>query len=86
MINLVRLTFNSSGQMYIAGVTVPHKVLLDIPCMVVYSCKKCGELNYLTPHAFWNIAEFDAKCEKGNLRNRYSNHSQVEIDNIDRMH
>jgi phage FluMu protein Com len=32
--------------------------------MVVYSCKKCGELNYLTPHAFWNIDNFEAKCEK----------------------
>jgi hypothetical protein len=32
--------------------------------MVVYTCKKCGELNYLTPHAFWNIADFGAKCEK----------------------
>jgi phage FluMu protein Com len=32
--------------------------------MVVYSCKKCGELNYLTPHAFWNISDFGAKCEK----------------------
>jgi hypothetical protein len=32
--------------------------------MVVYSCKKCGELNYLTPHAFWNITDFGAKCEK----------------------
>ena len=32
--------------------------------MVVYSCKKCGELNYLTPHAYWNIADFGAKCEK----------------------
>jgi phage FluMu protein Com len=32
--------------------------------MVVYSCKNCGELNYLTPHAFWNIADFGAKCEK----------------------
>jgi hypothetical protein len=42
----------------------------------------CGELNYLTPHAFWNIADFGAKCEKcetintitlekGNLRNKY---------------
>ena len=31
--------------------------------MVVYLCKKCGELNYLTPHAFWNIADFGAKCE-----------------------
>jgi phage FluMu protein Com len=32
--------------------------------MVVYSCKKCGELNYLTPHAFWNISDFGAKCER----------------------
>jgi|GEM_PF-595271 hypothetical protein len=23
-----------------------------------------GELNYLTPHAFWNISDFGAKCEK----------------------
>ena len=32
--------------------------------MVVYSSKKCGELNYLTPHAFWNIADFGAKYGK----------------------
>ena len=32
--------------------------------MVVYSCKKCGEPNYLTPHAFWDISDFGAKCEK----------------------
>jgi hypothetical protein len=31
--------------------------------MVVYSCKKCGEPNFLTPHAFWNIIDFGAKCE-----------------------
>ena len=37
---------------------------LVITPMVVYSCKKCGELNYLTPHAFWNISDFGAKCEK----------------------
>ena len=53
--------------------------------MVVYSCKKCGELNYLTPHAFWNIVDFGAKCEKcetintitlfnENLRNWYSHY------------
>jgi hypothetical protein len=29
-----------------------------------YTCKKCGEPNYLTPHAFWNITDFGAKCEK----------------------
>jgi hypothetical protein len=28
------------------------------------TCKKCGEPNYLTPHAFWNITDFGAKCEK----------------------
>jgi hypothetical protein len=32
--------------------------------MVVYSRKKCGDINYLTPHAFWNISDFGAKCEK----------------------
>jgi len=37
--------------------------------MVVYSCKKCGEPNYLAPHAFWNIADFDAKCEKCEMIN-----------------
>jgi hypothetical protein len=40
------------------------KYLLDILLMVVYSCKKCGEPNFLTPHAFWNITDFGAKCEK----------------------
>ena len=30
--------------------------------MVVYTCKKCGEPNFLTPHAFWNITDFGAKC------------------------
>ena len=24
--------------------------------------QKYGELNYLTPHAFWNISDFGAKC------------------------
>jgi hypothetical protein len=32
--------------------------------MVVCTCKKCGELNYLTPQTFWNITDFGAKCEK----------------------
>jgi hypothetical protein len=30
--------------------------------VVVYTCKKCGEPNYITPQAFWNIGDFDAKC------------------------
>jgi hypothetical protein len=37
--------------------------------MVIYSCKKCGELNYLTPHSFWNIPDLGAKCEKCNTIN-----------------
>jgi phage FluMu protein Com len=32
--------------------------------MVVYSCKKCGELNYLTSDALGNVTDFGAKCEK----------------------
>jgi hypothetical protein len=27
-------------------------------------CKKCGEYRYLTPHAFWNITDFGAKCPR----------------------
>ena len=36
--------------------------------MVVYTCKKCGELNYLTPHAFWNITDSGAKCEMSDYK------------------
>jgi hypothetical protein len=43
---------------------------LDITPVVVYSCKKCGRLNFLTPHAFWNISDFGAKCEKCETVNR----------------
>jgi hypothetical protein len=46
------------------------KYLLDILLMVVYSCKKCGEPNFLTPQSpFWNITDFDAKCEKCEMIN-----------------
>jgi hypothetical protein len=45
-------------------ITLFIKYFLNIPIMVVYSCKECGELNYLTPHAFWNTIDFGAKCEK----------------------
>jgi hypothetical protein len=40
------------------------KDFLDIPFMVVIPCRKCGELNYLTPHAFWKISDFGTKCKK----------------------
>jgi hypothetical protein len=32
--------------------------------MVLITRKKYSEPNYLTPHAFWNIIDFGAKCEK----------------------
>lgn len=32
--------------------------------MVVYTCKKCGEPNFITPDAFWNVTDCGAKCEK----------------------
>ena len=52
--------------LYCMSLVLPFfiKYFLDIPFMVVYSCKKCGEPNFLTPHAFWNITDFGAKCEK----------------------
>jgi hypothetical protein len=32
--------------------------------MVVITCKDCGNLIYLAPHAFWNIADSGARYEK----------------------
>jgi hypothetical protein len=32
--------------------------------MVVITCKECKESIYLTPHAFWNMTDFGAKCER----------------------
>jgi hypothetical protein len=32
--------------------------------MDIYTCKKFVEPNFLTPHAFWNIADFGADCER----------------------
>jgi hypothetical protein len=57
--------------------------ILNTHYVVLITCKKCGEPNFLTPHAFLNIEDFDAKCEKcetdnritwrrENLRNKYS--------------
>lgn len=51
--------------------------------MVVITCKDCGNLIYLAPHAFWNIADSGARYEKcetinmitlenGNLKSRHS--------------
>jgi hypothetical protein len=44
-------------------VSVVLKYFLDILFMVVDSCMKCGELNYLTPHAF-----FDDGNETGRIK------------------
>jgi phage FluMu protein Com len=37
--------------------------------MAFINCKKCGEYRYLTPHAFWNITDFGAKCPRCNAIN-----------------
>jgi phage FluMu protein Com len=49
---------------YIVGVTVIDNVFLNIFFVVLYTCKKCDELNYLSPTAFWNIFSFGVKCPK----------------------
>ena len=36
----------------VTNVNVIDKVQFGYYSTVVYACKKCGELNYLTPHAF----------------------------------
>jgi phage FluMu protein Com len=37
--------------------------------MVVVMCKECKESIHLTPHAFWNITDFGAKCPRCNAIN-----------------
>ena len=32
--------------------------------MVLLTCKKSGEPNFLTPPAFWDVTDFGANCEK----------------------
>ena len=46
------------------NVNVLDKVQSDHSYMVLITCKKCGELDYLTSKAFWNITDFGAKCEE----------------------
>ncbi|HJY14949.1 MAG TPA: hypothetical protein VJ225_02885 [Nitrososphaeraceae archaeon] len=45
------------------------KYSLDIPVKVVYTFRKCGRLNYLAPHTFWNITDFGVQCEKSETIN-----------------
>jgi hypothetical protein len=47
-----------------SSVTSLIKYFLNIPFMVIIICKKCSEPNSLTPHAYWNITDFGAKCER----------------------
>jgi phage FluMu protein Com len=42
---------------------------MNIPLILMIFCKECGELIYLTSHAFWNITEFGAKCPRCNATN-----------------
>jgi hypothetical protein len=49
--------------MYISSVNVFHILHSEYSYIVVYSCKKCGELNYLTPIAFWNVDDLNLKCK-----------------------
>jgi hypothetical protein len=38
--------------------------------MVVYTCKKCGGLNYLTSEALGNLTDFSHKCRYCNTIDR----------------
>jgi hypothetical protein len=43
---------------------------MNIPIMVLITCKKCGELNYLTPYVFCNLTDFGYKCLRCTTINR----------------
>ena len=56
--------------MHITGVDVLDKVQSDHFYMVLITCKKCGELDYLTSKAFSNITDFGYKCRSCGTINR----------------
>ena len=48
-----------NGPRYVyPSVTVFDICNLDIPSMVLITCKKCGELDYYTSKAFCNLTDF----------------------------
>jgi RNase P subunit RPR2 len=46
------------------------KYNLDIPYMVLITCKNCGDINYLTSEALGNVTDFGYKCRNCNTINR----------------
>ena len=44
-------------------------MFLNISYMVLITCKKCGELDYYTSKAFWNITDLGVKCTNCNTLN-----------------
>jgi RNase P subunit RPR2 len=54
----------------IVGVTVLHKVQSEYSYMVLITCKKCGDINYLTSEALGKLTDFGYKCRNCNTINR----------------
>jgi hypothetical protein len=63
--------------MCIVSVNVLDKVQSGYYSMVVYACKKCGELNYLTPHAFWNVNDLRVRCKNCNTINTITLENEI---------
>ena len=47
-----------------------YSISLDIPYVVLITCKKCGDINYLTSEALGNLTDFGFKCRYCNTINR----------------
>jgi RNase P subunit RPR2 len=43
---------------------------LNILYVVLITCKKCGDINYLTSEALGNLTDFGYKCRNCNTINR----------------
>jgi RNase P subunit RPR2 len=52
----------SWSDIHVTSVNVLDKVQSDHSHMVLITCKKCGELDYLTSKAFSNITDFGYEC------------------------
>lgn len=51
-------------------ITCLIRYILNILFMVLITCKKCGDINYLTSEALGNLTDFGYKCRNCDTINR----------------
>jgi RNase P subunit RPR2 len=76
-VNLSPLLFQTASQLRrqytLTGAPVSTSLIkynLNILYVVLITCKKCGDINYLTSETLGNVTDFGYKCRNCNAINR----------------